>query len=66
MDSAVTISLEILGLGIALASATLKFYTTTLKKLQNHDDRLGFIEYRLDRIEKKLDDLNGRMKKGIH
>jgi len=61
-----TISLEILSLGIAIASATLKFYTTTLKKLQNHDDRLGFIEYRLERIEKKLDDLNGKMKKGIH
>ena len=62
MDYTLTLSMEILGLGIAIASATLKFYTTTLKKLQNHDDRLGFIEFRLDRIERKLDELNGRMR----
>jgi len=63
MDYTLTLSMEILGLGIAIASATLKFYTTTLKKLQNHDDRLSFIEFRLDRIEKKLDELNGRIKR---
>jgi len=58
----VLIMLEIISVGIIIVAAVIKFYSLTLKKLQNHDDRLIFIEHRLEKIEKKLDTLNGRMK----
>jgi len=62
MDSTIVLTLELSGIGIAIIASIFKFYTSTIKTLQNHDDRLSFIEFRLDRIEKKLDELNGRMK----
>ena len=58
----VLIMLEIISVGIIIVASVIKFYSLTLKKLQNHDDRLIFIEHRLEKIEKKLDTLNGRMK----
>jgi len=57
----VLLMLEIMGVGISVVGAIFKFYSETLKKLQNHDDRLIFIENRLEKIEKKIDALNGKM-----
>ena len=60
----ILIALEILGVGFAIASALIRFYGALVRKLQNHEDRLNFIEERLERIERKIDVLNGRRLNG--
>ena len=62
----VTVTLEIIGLGITLGGAILRFYTKTIEKFQNHEDRLEFMERRLDRIEKKIDRINGNVEGKIY
>jgi len=58
----VIMTVEICGLGIAIGSAVLKFYSNTIQKLQNHEDRLIFMEEKLSKIENKIDELNGKIK----
>ena len=58
MDATIALTIELAGVGIVITTAVFKFYTSTIKKLQNHEDRLSFIEKRLDRIENKIDRLN--------
>lgn len=58
----VIMTVEICGLGVTIGSAVLKFYSKTIQKLQNHEDRLKFMEEKLSKIENKIDELNGKIK----
>jgi len=51
----IALSLEIAGITIALIAG----YTKLIRTLENHHVRLKYIEQRLERIENKLDQLNG-------
>lgn len=53
--TAVALSVDITAIIFALITA----YSKLVKVLENHAVRLNVIEQRLDRIEKKIDRING-------
>jgi len=59
-DSVIWLAVEVAGVGLAIGGGLIKFYSTVIRTLQNHEDRLSFIEKRLDRIENKIDNLNNQ------
>jgi len=52
----IAFGIELTAIGIGLITA----YTKLIRTIENHSVRLKYIEDRLDRIEKKIDKINGR------